>query len=70
MLHHIVHERKGCSRMSSAITGVKSEWASLRDRGSSPSSVLPCRKCVRHFFTAEIWNASSPYTVMSFISIS
>jgi hypothetical protein len=54
--------------MSSAITCVKSELEDLPHRRSSPSSVLPCRKRVRRFFTAEIWSASSPCTLVSFES--
>jgi hypothetical protein len=56
--------------MSSAITCAKSELAGFLDRESSPSSVLPCRRCPRHFFMAEIWSDSLPYTIVSSISIS
>jgi hypothetical protein len=69
-LQNILHERKGRSRMSSAITHVKSELARLPDHGSSANSVLPCRKFVRNFFPAEIWRTSLPYTLVSSISIS
>jgi hypothetical protein len=68
-LHNILHERKGRSGMSSAITCLKSELVGIPDRRLSPSFVLPCRKCVRHFFTAEIWSASSSYMLVCFISI-
>jgi hypothetical protein len=49
-LHNILHERKGHSRMSSAIACVKSELTDLLDRGSFVSSILPCRKGVRFFY--------------------
>jgi hypothetical protein len=56
--------------MSSAIKCVKAESPGLPDHGPSPSSVLPCKKRVRHFFTAEIWSDSSPDILVSSISIS
>jgi hypothetical protein len=49
-LHNILHERKRCSRMSSAITCVKSELVDFLDGGSSSSSVLPSRKRIHYVF--------------------
>jgi hypothetical protein len=69
-LHNILHARKWCSRMSSALTRVKSELAGLLDCMSSPNFVLLCKKHDRHFFTTKIWGASLSYTPVSSISIS
>jgi hypothetical protein len=68
-LDKILHKKRR-SRMSLLISCAKSELAGLPYRGLSPNSVLLCRKGVSHFFLAEIWSASSPYTVVSFIWIS